>query len=450
MPATLAAAIRDKKVRASSAACEALAAWPGVRSRAGELSWVFFGKFTLMGANAVLMLFLAQRLDLQTYGILVITISGQLFISRLLMIGVDAGMIRLTGLPELRSRSSEIVMAGLVVMAFNSCVLLFLWLIAAPALAWLEVPFWIPAFIVAGAVGTSLVDYGYSFRLAQREYTLSALAQGGTAFFRLALTILAAVLFPAQILFVFAAYHGASLLSGLFQTALVSSGRRILPERSLIIRLLSYSRWVGKANVVIIFSLYQGTFLLMLWGRPAATGIFGLGLTLSLGFFAIYNAFSEYLLASITSVLSFSGLRSFLRKAFAVSVLLSLGCTLVALIVTLIIPVVLRPELAEVIPVFWYLAASMIFLILQAPFEAACHYLMRPQLVSLNWLMRAVFIGVAGLLMVPSMSAVGAGMAQLIGSALAAGLLTALVVRSLHSRGDLEPTNDDRCSAVGE
>ena len=33
----------------------------------------------------------------------------------------------------------------------------------------------------------------------------------------------------------------------------------------------------------------------MMLNRPAETGQFGLGLTLSLGFFAIYNAYSEYL-----------------------------------------------------------------------------------------------------------------------------------------------------------
>lgn len=431
MPATIAAAKSEEKLRGSNVGGDAPASWPGVRNRAGELSRVLSGKLSLMGANAVLMLFLAQRLDLQTYGILVITISGQLLISRFLMMGIDAGMIRLRGLPELRGRSTEIVMAGLVVMAGSTLILLLLCLVSTPALIWLGVPIWIPAFIIVGAVGTSLVDYGYSFRLARHEYTLSAVAQGGTAVFRLALTTLTAILLPAQTILVFAAYHGASLLSGLFQTVLLSNGRRIWPERSLIRRLLSYSRWVGKANIVFIFSLYQGTFLLMLWDSPAATGIFGLALTLSLGFFAIFNAFFEYLLARITSVDSPAGLRRFIRQAFAASVLLSLGCIPVAFIVTLVIPRVLRTELSEVIPVFWYLAASMVFLILQAPFEAACHYLMRPQLVSFNWLMRAVFIAAAGVLMVPSMGALGAAMAQLAGSALAAGVLTILVMGRL-------------------
>lgn len=450
MPAILAAAKPDKKVRESNLAGEALATWPGLRNRAGELSWVLSGKFTLMGANAVLMLFLAQRLDLQTYGILVITISGQLLISRLLMMGVDSGMIRLRGLPELRDRAREVVIAGLAVMAGSTLILLALWLVSAPVLAWLDVPVWIPAFIVAGAVGTSLVDYGYGYRLARHEYTRSALAQGGTAVFRLTLTILIAILLPAQTLLVFAAYHGSSLLSGLFQTFLIGKGHRIWPERSLIRRLLSYSRWVGKANVVVIFSLYQGTFLLMLWDSPAATGIFGLALTLSLGFFAIYNAFSEYLLARVTSIDGQNGLRRFMRQAFAAAVVLSLACIPVALIVTFIIPGVLRPELSEVIPEFCYLTAAMIFLILQAPFEAACHYLMRPQLVSFNWLMRVVFIGAVGILLVPAMHSLGAAIAQLAGTALAAGVLTALVVRSLRAAGDLELTNDDARPAVGE
>ncbi|HEY7711425.1 MAG TPA: hypothetical protein VIG57_15500, partial [Candidatus Entotheonella sp.] len=58
------------------------------------------GKFGLMGANATLMLLLAERLELETYGLLVTVISAQLLISRVVMLGVDAGMIRMRTLPE--------------------------------------------------------------------------------------------------------------------------------------------------------------------------------------------------------------------------------------------------------------------------------------------------------------------------------------------------------------
>ena len=77
-----------------------------------------------MGANAAVMLFLAERLDLQTYGLLVITISGQLLISRVLLLGVDVGMIRLIATPDLRSREREVVTAGLVIIVCTSVALL--------------------------------------------------------------------------------------------------------------------------------------------------------------------------------------------------------------------------------------------------------------------------------------------------------------------------------------
>ena len=99
----------------------------------------------------------------------------------------------------------------------------------------------------------------------------------------------------------FAAYHGASLISGLIQTLLIAKVTE-RTDRALIKRLLGYSYWIGKANVIVIFSLYQGTFLLMMLKQPAATGLFGLGLTLSLGFFAIYNAYSEYLAVRVRAV----------------------------------------------------------------------------------------------------------------------------------------------------
>ena len=59
------------------------------------------------------------------------------------------------------------------------------------------------------------------------------------------------------------------------------------PDCALIKRLLRYFFWLGKANVIVNFSLYQGTFLLMLLKQPAATGLLGLGLTSSLAFFAL-------------------------------------------------------------------------------------------------------------------------------------------------------------------
>jgi O-antigen/teichoic acid export membrane protein len=423
----------EKRFRLRAALGDPLGFWSQVRSRAEELSWVLSGKFGLMGANALLMLFLVHRLELKNYGLLVITISAQLLISRLLMMGVDAGMIRLGGVPELYPRFQQVVTAGLIVMLCTTCILLLISLPVALILFRFAVPVWVLASVVAGAIGTSLVDYGYSFRLARREYPLAALAQGGTALWRLGLTALTAILLPGYVLFVFIAYHGASLLSGAAQAATLIRGGQIWPERELVRRLLRYSLWQGKANVIVIFSLYQGTFLLTLVDTQAATGLFGLALTLSLGFFAIYNAYFEYLLARTGSIDNITGLSHFLTRAFGGALILALACVPVTFALAILIPRLLRPELSRVVPIFCYLAASMVLLILQSPLEVACHYFLRPKLVTLGWVVRAVSIGVAGLILAPRMGAIGAAIAQLIGSAVALVFLASLVARVLHS-----------------
>lgn len=422
----------DRKFRVRAAEGGPVDLLSQVRDQGGQLSWVFAGKLGLIGANAVVMLFLAGRLELKTYGLLVLTISGQLLISRLLMLGTDAGMVRLTALDDLKSRSPEIVTAGLILIARSSAVLLLVWLLLTPVLSVVDIPAWVVACIVTGAVGTALVDYGYSFRLARQEYPLGAVAQGGTAIWRVALTVLSAINFPTSPAVVFIAYHGASLVSGLVQTLLIlRTSRR--PERALIQRLLRYSWWLGKANVVVIFSLYQGTLLLMLLKQPAATGLFGLGLTLSLAFFALYNAYSEYLTVRIRSVEHSSHIRGFLARSLAAAVALIVASAPVIFAVAMLVPWFLGPAWLDVVPVFVYLSASMVLLMLQAPLVAACHYFLKPHLIMFGWLMRAVFIGLAGIVLAPRWGAVGAAIGQLIGSALALLALSWLVAGSLRS-----------------
>ncbi len=429
IPGFTATARSANNIRQSSGAGALLATWAVVR-RASELVWVLSGKFVLLGANGALMLYLAHRLELDTYGVLVLTIGLQLLLSRLLMLGVDVGMIRFSRTSELRHRSHQVVAAGLIVILGATCALLLVSLVTTPVLAWFRIPLWVPLSVVAGAIGTSLVDYVYSVRLVRNEYPLAAVAQGGTSIFRLGVTVLANVLLPSSTLIVFITYHGASLLSGMAQTIGLSKVSRPWPDRELIRRLVRYSLWQGKTNVLVIVGLYQGTFLLMLLGQQAATGIFGLGLTLSLGFLAIYNAFFEYLLARIGSVKNIHDLPRFMKRAFGASFTLSIACVPLVVGVAVLVPWLLRPELSEVIPIFYYLAASTILLIHQAPLEVASHYLLRPQLVSFVWLMRAVLIAIPGFMLASAMGVRGAAIAQLIGSGLALFVLAALVHRA--------------------
>ena len=413
--------------------------WSTLRKGGTELSWVLGGKFASMGANAALMLFLAERLDLRTYGLLVITISGQLLISRLLLLGVDVGMIRLVAVPDLQSREREVVTAGLVIIICTSAVLIVLALLSVPILARFGIPGWVIACVVFGSIGTALVDYGYGFRLAHQQYPSAALAQGGTALFRLAITSIAVVSLVAHPFGVLLSYHGASLCSGILQTLIIAGLNWRGPGKALKQRLLRYSLWQGKANVLVILTLYQGTFILMLLQEQAETGIFGLALTLSLGFFAIYNAYGDYLLARIRSVEHIWDLPGFLRHSLLVGLFLILACVPVVFALTKLLPWFLGPEWLEVVPVFVCLAGSMLLLILQAPLEAACHYLMKPHLVTFGWLVRAVFSGFGGLIFASTTErATGVAIGQLFGLALGLLVLSYVVAAALRTAAKAE------------
>ena len=405
--------------------------WRKVRRQARELMWVLAGKFGLMGVNAALMFLLAERLSLETYGLLVTVISAQLLISRVLMLGVDAGMIRMRTVPELRLQVQAVVQAGLVVLWSTTavlalCALMVAWL--SPASVTPRLPLWALAAVVGGAVGTALVDYSYGFHLAQLHYRVASMVQSGTALARLGVTFCAVWLFPHEAPVVFLSYTGASFLSGMVQVVALLRCHRQWPTRALVWRLLRYSAWQCVANVIAVFSLYQGTFLLTAMNKQAAAGIFGLGLTLSMGFFAVYNAFAEYLLPRGARVEHVRALPRFLMRACSIAGMLTIAGILVAGVIGTLVPRFLRPELHTVVPIFYLLSASMLLLILQCPFEVACHYLLRPQLVVVAWGLRAISIGLLGLALAPARGIAGVGLAQLGGTALACLTLIVLVV----------------------
>ena len=104
----------------------------------------------------------------------------------------------------------------------------------------------------------------------------------------------------------------------------------------------------------------------------------------------------------------------------------------IVLVIAALVPWFVDPEWHEV-PIFIWLSASMVLLVLQAPLVAVCQYLLKPQLITLGWLLRALFIGVAGLMLALQMGAVGPAIGQLIGSALALLVLGWLVLSSLRT-----------------
>lgn len=405
-------------------------AWLTMRSRAGELTWVLLGKLALMGSNAALMLLLAQRLELGTYGLLVTVIGAQILLSRLLMLGVDSGMIRLLALPELRHRSNEVVNAGLLVLWCTAGILVLGSLTVGPvlfSLAPVRWPAWALASIVAGAIGMGLVDYGYCYRLSRLEYCAAALLQGGTALSRLGLTAAAALFYPSHPQVVLVAYPVASLLSGLVQTVALTRAGFAWPERALIRRLLRYSLWLGGADMVTVLSLHQGTFLLTLLDQRGSVGLFGLGLTLSLGFIAVSHALFEYLFTRVVRLESIKLMPRFLARALGVALAVVLACVPLIVAAGSLIPWFIPPELRGAVPIFYLLSASMLLLILQCPFNVVCLYLLRPHLLMSVLALRVVLIGALGLSLAPSGGAMGAAAAQFGGTALALATLAVLI-----------------------
>jgi O-antigen/teichoic acid export membrane protein len=406
-----------------------------MRHRAGELAWVMTGKFGMMGANAALMLLLAQRLDLATYGQFVTMISGQLLLSRALMPGIESGVTRLRTLAIYERREPDLVHAGLRLIRWLTAVASLIAVAICVTWELLGEPHWmvwLTAAIVGGGAGTALVDYSYSIHLAHLRYRAAASAQGGTALLRLVFIAPVALAWPEWSWLVFLLYPLITLLSGLLQTRLLRLGRGGATDFALILELLRYSAWQAVTNVAAVLSLYQGTFVLNLYGQHAATGLFGLGLTLSQGFFAVNNAYTEYLLPRASSALDLGELRWFLRRAFVVAGLFVLGGIPVTLALGLMTRL-LKPELHAVRPIFYCLAAAMLLLIFQAPLSAAFHYLLRPQLLTLGWVLLVVCTGGFSFALAKTRGAWGAAVGQLAGTALAMlalGVMLALAWRA--------------------
>jgi O-antigen/teichoic acid export membrane protein len=410
--------------------------WKTAQQRAGELTWLLTGKAALMGANGVLMLYLADRLQLQTYGLFITIISAQLLVSRALLLGVDVGLIRLRTVAEFRDHTSKLVQAGLRIIGFSTFTLIALALVLEGGLSAFALPHWpswATAAVVIGAVGTAFVDYGYGCYLSQLRYKAAGFVQSGTAIGRLVLTVLAVLLFPQHALAISLTYALASLLAGLIQVVWLRQKRTAHRDTTLQGRLLRYSIWQGGASIIVVLSLYQGNFLLMALDQQAATGLFGLGLTLSLGFFAVYNAYNEYLLPRSAHVTSLNALPGFLWRASGGAIALILVCVPLVLLIGKLSVWLLRPELQAVESVFYCLAAAQLLLILQCPLVAACHYLLKPHVISLAWTIRVMGIGALGWAFAPERGAMGAALAQLGGTIFALISLIALFAFELHA-----------------
>ncbi len=84
----------------------------------------------------------------------------------------------------------------------------------------------------------------------------------------------------------------------------------------------------------------------------------------------------------------------------------------------------------------------MVLTILRAPLVAACHYLLKPKLITFEWGIQAVIVGIAGLRLAPRMGATGAALAQLFGSAMAFVLLSYVIAVSWRAAAKVAPASN--------
>jgi O-antigen/teichoic acid export membrane protein len=187
--------------------------------------------------------------------------------------------------------------------------------------------------------------------------------------------------------------------------------------------------------------MYVGTFILVLLGQPAAAGLFGLSLTLSMGFIVIYQAYGEYLYPRVAQVESLQALARFLRHSLMATVGVIVACLPVGLAIGVLVPRVLRTELHSVVPIFYCVGASFLLLIFLCPLKLACHYLLRPHFLFIGASLRVVLVAILGSILAAGMGAMGMAIAQLAGTAisiLVLALLFAGSLRSARTRGPQE------------
>ncbi len=424
-------------------AVEPVSALSNIRGRAGELGWVFAGKLALIGANAVLMFLLAEVMELELYGVLVAAISGQLVLSRLLLLGVDFGMIRLRTLRL--NEADQVVKAGLHVIIHSAAVVGLIVMAIGIVSFWSTTPFLLLSSIYLGAVGTALVDYYYCYQLSEQQFRNAGLVQSGTGVARLILSGAAVLLVPSIPFLVFVVYPATSLISGSVLAAGLARRYQFKAKRTSVWPLLRFSLWLGAANVATLTSLYLGTFLLLGFGLEEENGILGLCLALSMGFFAVYNAFGEYVSARIARVESAKEIPGFVATWLGVALAIAVVCIPIALGMGLIIPRFLPPGFGTMSLPLYLLCAAMLILLIQSPLQSACVYLLRPHLVVFGWVIRILVAAVLTVVLAPGWGALGAAAAQLFASIIACIAFTVFVIVGIRSGASprISDLNDD-------
>ncbi len=414
------------------------------RSRARDLAWTMFGKLAMTGANSLLLLSLIPLglLDLETFGLFGTCIALQLVLSRVVLVGADQGMIRLYTVEDLRSRPQRVVAAGLhsaLLFSIPAFVLGAIGVFAAePVARAVGIDPWPSSAVLAvplGAVGLALFDYAVAARLARLRYRRAALVQASMPIVRTAVTLGALYFLPTHPGLSFLLYAIVSFAFGAYLSFRTwgQCGRR--PERALIVRLLSYAKWLGAADVAMIVCLQVGLFLLTYLDLGGERGTFVFSLNLFYGWFAVFLAFYQTILPRAARIADVADLPGFIFRWLRIGGAIGVGCLVLAPAIAYGIEFALSPiELPPFIPSFFALTGFAVVLVLEAPLTVACQYLLLPQLPVLNLVLRIVIVAALGLWLAPRYGALGAGLAQLAGAVVSYVLLASFLTAVVRAR----------------
>ncbi|MFG0317509.1 MAG: lipopolysaccharide biosynthesis protein [Planctomycetota bacterium JB042] len=400
------------------------------RRRGRDLSWTLFGKLAATGANSLLVLALAVKdlMDAATYGLFVATIGAQLALSRLILLGVDQGTIRLYTLDDLKRRPELVLSAGLASSLVLSIPVLLVGFLAAP----FEPRGWSTTVVLSvalGAVGVALFDYGVASRLARLRYRRAAIVQASMPVVRFAGTLSAVLFFPSRPEIAFGVYAGTALLFGAALSARTAHRTAEWPDGALIRRLLRYSKWLGAADVSMILCINAGLFLLRGLDLDVEAGVFGFAQQVALGYFAVFLAFYQTILPRAARLGSVREVPAFVGRWTKIGIGLALACAVSAPVLAWILDLFMESRDLEPFHAPFYLMAGFVLvLIVEAPLSVACQYLLLPQLPVLNLALRLVLVTGLGYGLVPRYGAVGAGVAQVVGSVASMLVLASLLL----------------------
>ncbi len=387
--------------------------------------WLAAGKATAVVANAALLIAAARLLEVGDFGLFSTAAGAQLFISRILIAGMESGVIRLSTAPGLKTRQQEVLAAGVNIIAGGSLALAALAFLAVPALQAAGTA-WLPGAVVLGGAGLALSDYAAACRLSSMRYSLAALVQSGAPAVRLVTTLGVAAVWKAALPVVLA-FTAGSLAYGLLQVALLNV--RASVDRKLYRQVLSFTAGIAVSDVLVGLSLHQGSFLLLFMSNKVELGLYGLVLSITLGGRAIAQAFSTSLLPRMARLEGVAALPSFVRRSLLPALGLSAAGVPAAMAAAWLLPRLSRPEYARAVPALYWLTASVLVSVLQAPFVAGALYLLRPGLLVTVNVLRVAAIAAFGVVLAPGWGAGGAAFAQFAGSALSSATLALMVIR---------------------